>query len=450
MENKEIRMKLKFFCLGCFSTIIFMYLITITSLDARESQVAIEQKIEAIRKLANVFVIIEQNNIDDLNYTQIADKAIQGLMNELDAHSSYFSKKSFKEFKIQTEGEFGGLGITVGMRDKVLTIISPIDNTPAYRAGLKAGDIILKINEQATLNMTLDEAVSLMRGKPKTPIELTILRKGKAKPFKVKIIRDIIKIQSVFVKTIDKDILYIRIASFDKKVVEDVKKALKEKLKGRKGIILDLRSNPGGLLSQAVGLVDLFVDDGIIVSQRGRNKEDIKEFKAHSFGTYKDIPMVVLIDPGSASASEIVSGSLQDHKRAIIVGEKSFGKGSVQAIWPITPDQSEAIKLTIARYYLPSGRTIQAKGVTPDIQVFPGKVPQKEDNLFELREENLKKHLEGELKKVDGNTTDEVTSENNVSEENNNSIITQKQIFEDLQLKTAIDIVRSLALMQGK
>ncbi len=336
------------------------------------------------------------------------------------------------------------------MRDKVLTIISPIDNTPAYRAGLKAGDIILKINEQATLNMTLDEAVSLMRGKPKTPIELTILRKGKAKPFKVKIIRDIIKIQSVFVKTIDKDILYIRIASFDKKVVEDVKKALKEKLKGRKGIILDLRSNPGGLLSQAVGLVDLFVDDGIIVSQRGRNKEDIKEFKAHSFGTYKDIPMVVLIDPGSASASEIVSGSLQDHKRAIIVGEKSFGKGSVQAIWPITPDQSEAIKLTIARYYLPSGRTIQAKGVTPDIQVFPGKVPQKEDNLFELREENLKKHLEGELKKVDGNTTDEVTSENNVSEENNNSIITQKQIFEDLQLKTAIDIVRSLALMQGK
>ncbi|HIC09998.1 MAG TPA: peptidase S41, partial [Campylobacterales bacterium] len=194
------------------------------------------------------------------------------------------------------------------------------------------------------------------------------------------------------------------------------------------------------------GLVDLFVDDGVIVSQKGRDNRETKVYKAHSFGTYEDIPMVVLIDVGSASASEIVSGALQDHKRAVIVGEKSFGKGSVQAIWPITADGKEAIKLTIARYYLPSGRTIQAKGVTPDIEVFPGEVPHKKDDTLEVREANLKKHLQEELEKIDGKDTNSTKE----SEEDNKSIITQEQIYKDYQLKTAIDIVRSLIIMQGK
>jgi len=209
-------------------------------------------------------------------------------------------------------------------------------------------------------------------------------------------------------------------------------------------LILDLRSNPGGLLNQAVGLVDLFVEDGIIVSQKGRDKRDENIHKASKFGTYKDIPLVVLIDVGSASASEIVSGALQDHKRAIIVGEKSFGKGSVQAIWPITQNRSEAIKLTIARYYLPSGRTIQATGVTPDIEVFLGEVPKKDENAFEMREENLKKHLKSELEKVDGKDEVEVVE----SEDENKTIITKERIFKDSQLKSAIDIVRSLIIMQ--
>jgi len=437
----------KFFIVGFLFSIAFIYSLSTTSLDAGQKRYVDDstERIEAIRKLATVMTIIEQNSVDELNYTEITNKAIQGLMTELDAHSSYLSEKSYKEFKIQTDGEFGGLGITVGMRDRALTIIAPIDDTPAYRAGLKAGDIILKINDESTLDMSLDEAVSIMRGKPGTEIELTIVRKGKQKPFKVKIIRDIIKINSVFPKTIDDDILYIRVSSFDKNVVSKVKDALQNKLGKRKGLIIDLRSNPGGLLSQAVGFVDLFVDSGVIVSQKGRSASETKIYNATSAGTYRDIPIVVLIDAGSASASEIVSGALQDHKRAIIVGEKSFGKGSVQAIWPITADGKEAIKLTIARYYLPSGRTIQAKGVIPDIEVFFGDVPRKDDDAFEVREENLKKHLESELKKVDGDT-------NSTTEEKkeDKSVITKEQIYKDSQLKTAIDIVRSLIIIKSK
>lgn len=438
--------KNKLFIFGFIFTIAFFYAISTTSLDANSpTKSETSERIDSIRKLANVLTIIENNSVDELNYTAITNKAIQGLMGELDAHSSYFSEKSYKNFKIQTDGEFGGLGITVGMRDKALTVISPIDNTPAYQAGIKAGDIILKIYEKSTLNMTLDEAVNIMRGKPNTEIEITVVRKGENKPLKIKIIRAIIKIDSVFVKTISDDLLYIRVSSFDKKVVPDVKNALENRLENRKGIILDLRSNPGGLLNQAVGLVDLFVDDGIIVSQKGRDKSDSRTHNATKYGTFKNIPLVVLIDVGSASASEIVSGALQDHKRAIIVGEKSFGKGSVQAIWPITSDRSEAIKLTIARYYLPSGRTIQATGVTPDIEVFLGNIPIKDEDAFEMREENLKKHLEGELEKVDGKSeiSDEVQAE-----DDNKTVITKKKISSDSQLKSAIDIVRSLIIMQ--
>jgi carboxyl-terminal processing protease len=434
----------KFFFLGFLFSLIFIYSLSTTTLDARsnsqtESQ---ETRIEAMRKLANVLRIIEESSIDNLTFQNIVEKTIHGLMNELDAHSSYLSEKNYKDFKIQTNGEFGGLGITVGMRDKALTIIAPIDDTPAYRAGLKAGDIILKINEQSTIDMTLDEAVSLMRGKPKTEIEITIVRKVEPKPFKVKIIRDIIKIDSVFVKKIDEDLIYIRVSSFDKNVVSGIQEALENKLPSQKGMILDLRSNPGGLLNQAVGVVDLFVESGVIVSQKGRDDREEKTYVASKSGTFSDIPLVVLIDVGSASASEIVSGALQDHKRAIIVGEKSFGKGSVQAIWPITADGKEAIKLTVARYYLPSGRTIQAEGVVPDIEVFLGKVPKKDDDAFEVREANLKKHLESELQKIED--TPEVVD----SEDSNKTIITKERIFSDSQLKTGIDILRSLIILQ--
>jgi carboxyl-terminal processing protease len=435
----------RYFFLGSILSLLFLYSISTTSLGAGEKAEDSNSRIDSMRKLASVINIVEENSVDELKFSEIVEKTIQGLMSELDAHSSYLTQESYNNFKIQTDGEFGGLGITVGMRDKALTIIAPIDNTPAYRAGLKAGDIILKVEEKSTLDMSLDEAVSIMRGKPGTPIEITIVRKGEAKPLKVKIIRDIIKIDSVFVKKIDEDILYVRVSNFDRKVVEGVRHALQNKLPTQKGMILDLRSNPGGLLNQAVGLVDLFVEDGVIVSQKGRDESESKEYTASSRGTFKDIPIVVLIDVGSASASEIVSGALQDHKRAVIVGEKSFGKGSVQAIWPITRDGSEAIKLTIARYYLPSGRTIQAEGVVPDIEVFLGDVPRKDDDAFEVREANLKKHLQSELEKIDG---DEINSDEVNSEDVNKTIITKEQIYKDSQLKSAIDIVRSLYLLK--
>lgn len=377
-------------------------LILSQSLFSKEEVVQTEQsRFESLSKLTKVIGTVEKYYVDDIKLQEIVDKALKGLMQELDAHSSYLDKKASKEMSIQTKGEFGGLGITVGMRDGALTVISPIDDTPAFKAGIKSGDIILKINDTSTIGMTLDEAVNIMRGEPKTDIVVTVVRKGELKPLEIKMKRDIIKIQSVFAKKIEKeDVMYLRVSSFDTKVTEDLEKIIAEN-KNVKGFILDLRNNPGGLLNQAIGVVDLFVDKGVIVSQKGRSAEDEEKFEASSFNTKTKLPLVVIVNEGSASASEIVSGSLQDHKRAVVVGEKTFGKGSVQAVLPIDNERSENIKLTIAKYYLPSGRTIQATGVTPDIIVAAGKVTQSDDNALKIKEADLKKHLEGELEKVD-------------------------------------------------
>jgi carboxyl-terminal processing protease len=354
------------------------------------------------------------------------------------------NKKKYKDMKIQTEGEFGGLGITVGMRDGALTVIAPIEGTPADKAGMKSEDIILKINDKSTLNMTIDEAVGIMRGKPGTKINLTVVRKKEPKPLTIEIIRDIIKIDSVYTKKIeDSDILYIRVTSFDKKVTDDVKKALDKNRGKMKGLILDLRNNPGGLLNQAVGLTDLFVEEGIIVSQKGRLKRENQVYNATKNGTYTDIPLVVLINGGSASASEIVSGALQDHKRAVLVGKKTFGKGSVQVILPI--GQEEALRITVARYYLPNGRTIQAKGVVPDIEVFPGEVIV-EENDFSIKESDLKKHLEGQLEKIDGKKKGDTKKSD---DKKNKKLITKTDILKDIQLKTAIDTIKVLTITNG-
>jgi carboxyl-terminal processing protease len=362
-------------------------------------------------------------------------------MANLDAHSSFLAEKKFKELKVQTSGEFGGLGITVGIRDGALTVIAPIEGTPADKAGLKAKDIILKINDQSTINMTLEDAVGIMRGKPKSSIDLTVVRKGESKPLNFTIIRDIIKIDSVYSRKIGDDILYVRVTSFDKKVVTEFKKAMK-KSPWAKGLIIDLRNNPGGLLNQAVGLVDMFVDDGVIVSQKGKNAGENVLYSASSIGTNKKIPIVTIVNGGSASASEIVSGALQDTKRGVVVGEKTFGKGSVQAIIPIS--KKEALRITTARYYLPSGRTIQAKGVTPDVLVYPGEVPH-EDDKFSLKEAELKKHLEGELEKVDGKKETKKV-EKDKEKKNKKDIITKEDIYKDMQLKSAIDVLKVLII----
>ena len=398
-------------------------------------------KLDSYIKFTQILNLIETQYVDEVNTSSLVNKALKGLMSNLDAHSAYMDAKSFSDLDIQTKGEFGGLGIVVGMRNGALTVIAPIDGTPAHKAGVKASDIILKIDKQATIGMTIDEAVKLMRGKPKTPIELTLIRKGEAKPVLVKIIRDIIKIESVKTKTINDDILYVHVSSFDAKVTKEVKKTLIAHPQA-KGLILDLRNNPGGLLNQAVGLLDLFVDEGILVSQKGRHKKDNSVFMAKKKNTVNaSIPMVVLVNGGSASASEIVSGTLQDLGRAIVVGKKTFGKGSVQVVMPI--GQEEGVKLTVARYYLPSGRTIQNKGVTPDIIVQPDTVKQEDNATISLKEKDLKKHLEVELEKIDK----DIVSENNATKKKEDkTVITKEKLFGDAQLKTATDILKVLII----
>jgi len=411
---------------------ILINILFLTILFAESKQT----RLESYEKFIKVVNMIEAYYVDEINTSTIIDKALKGLLPELDAHSSYLDKRAYKELKVQTSGEFGGLGIVVGMRNGVLTVISPIDDTPAYKAGLKAGDIILKINDKATIDMSLDEAVNLMRGKPGTKITLTIVRKNQ-KPFTVTITRGIIKIKSVKAKNLQNfpAIKYIRISSFDKNVVNNLKKVLKTlKKENKKGIIIDLRNNPGGLLSQSIGVLDLFIDKGILVSQKGRIKSENKTYYATKKGTYKNIPIVVLVNGGSASASEIVSGGLQDHKRAVIIGEKTFGKGSVQAILPI--NKNEAIRLTVAKYYLPNGKTIQAKGVTPDIIVHPGKI---EENIDEakIKEVNLKAHLKAELDKL----------ENKKAVKKGKNI---KKIDGDIQLLTGANILKALIIAEGE
>lgn len=401
-----------------------------------------KDKLEAYIKFTQILNVIESQYVDEVNTTDLVDKALKGLMTNLDSHSSFMDQKEYKDLSVQTKGEFGGLGISIGMKEGALTVIAPIKGTPADKAGIQAGDIILKINDTATIGMTIDESVKMMRGKPKTSLVLTIIRKGEPKPLEVKITRDIIKIQSVYAKTIEEKLLYVLVTSFDQKVVEEVQKAMKEHPEAE-GMILDMRNNPGGLLDQAVGLADLFVDKGVIVSQKGKMASENQNYMATEKGTNTKMPLVVLVNAGSASASEIVAGALQDLKRAIVVGEKTFGKGSVQVVMPMGKD--EALKLTVARYYLPSGRTIQAVGVTPDITVPLGTIEFIKDNLS-LKESDLKKHLESELAKIDGNTTT-VTEENNATEADD-TIITEDQLYLDLQLKSAVDILKALIITQ--
>ncbi len=415
------------------ASLIFATSAQAENFDTPNSQQA--SKLQAYLKFTKIVQLIEEQYVDDINASDIIDNALKGMLSNLDAHSSFMDAKETKELQVQTNGEFGGLGITVGMKDGALTVIAPLEGTPADKAGIQAGDIILKINELASMGMTIDKAVSIMRGKPNTSIELTLVREGESKPLKIEIIRDIIEIQSVYSKTIGDDILYLRITSFDQKVTDGMKKAIADHPE-RKGIVLDLRNNPGGLLNQAIRVVDIFVKEGAIVSQKGKIAEENLVYNATSAGTNTEIPLVVLVNGGSASASEIVSGALQDHKRAVVVGKKTFGKGSVQVVMPISQD--EALRLTIARYYLPSGRTIQAVGVTPDIEVAFGEIKKAEEGIS-IKEKDLQKHLEGELEKIDGKREKKEKNEDK-------TIITEEQIYKDSQLKSAIDILKALMI----
>ena len=389
-----------------------------------------ESRLDAYNKLRKVIGTVEKYYVDELTLNEIVDKAIDGMLSNLDAHSAYLDEKKYNDLKIQTDGQFGGIGITIALKENALTIVAPIEGTPGDKAGLKSGDIILKINDESTLNMSIDDAVNRMRGEPKTKVQLTIVRKNETKPLVFDIVRDNIKVESVYSKAIENtDYVLLRVTSFDKNVTQRVSEELK-KYKKIDGIVLDLRNNPGGLLNQAVGISDLFIKNGIIVSQKGRIKDENIVYRATNNTPYATIPLVVLINNGSASASEIVAGAIQDNKRGVLVGEGTFGKGSVQVILPT--EKKEALRLTIARYYLPSGRTIQAVGVTPDIEVAPGAVPD-ENSGFSIKEADLQKHLQGELAKVD---------KKEKKQNNSKNTITQKQVLEDIQLKSVIDVLK--------
>ncbi|WP_198263249.1 S41 family peptidase [sulfur-oxidizing endosymbiont of Gigantopelta aegis] len=359
--------------------------------------------LEILKEFTDAFASIKTDYVEQVDDKTILKNAIKGMMSGLDPHSSYLDEKSFKHLKEGTTGEFGGLGIEVGMEDGLIKVISPIDDTPAQRAGVLAGDLIFRIDGKPVKEMELDDAVKMMRGKPGSKIKLSIIREDSDGPVNITIERAIIKVKSVKFRLLEKDFAYLRISSFQSRTAEQLKKALKSLVKKNnkrvlKGLILDLRNNPGGVLNGSVDVSDTFLDSGLIVYTRGRIKDSELRFSATRGDALKGAPIVVLVNGGSASASEIVAGALQDHRRAIIMGSDTFGKGSVQTIKPLT--KTTAIKLTTARYYTPSGRSIQAEGITPDIKLANISLETKKDNDFaQIKEADLKGHLEHKMDK---------------------------------------------------
>ena len=372
--------------------------------------------------------------VEETSDKKLIESAINGMLVSLDPHSSFLDAKSFKYMNEQTKGKFGGLGIEVTMENGVVKVVSPIDDTPAAKAGIKAGDYITDIDGESVIGQTLNEAVDKMRGKVGTKVKLTIQRAAE-KPFDVKIKREEIKIQSVKSDVKNDDIAYIRISSFTEEVDANVKKAIEKARKETKnklrGIVIDVRNNPGGLLDQAIAFYDFFLDRGEIVSTRSRDEKDTIKYSANEGDIAKGLPIVVLINEGSASASEIVAGALQDHHRAILLGEKSFGKGSVQTIIPL--GEYGAMRITTARYYTPSGRSIQAEGIEPDILVKPAKVEVIE-RLYNVSEANLSNALKNEQKDDNKNVADKAKQDK------------KEQDLKDYQLVRALDLVKALSL----
>jgi len=397
---------------------------------------------EYLDLFGQIFDRVRSQYVDNVTDEELIEKAIDGMLTGLDPHSGYMDEEVWEEMQMDTQGKFGGLGIEITMEEGFVKVISPIEDTPAYKAGVLAGDFIIQIDDAPVFGLTLSEAVDLMRGEKGDPITITISREG-VEPFEVNIIRDIIKIQSVKYEIFD-NVGYLRITSFTEQtesgLIKYIKK-IKEELDNKQiGFVLDLRSNPGGLLKQSVKVSDIFLEQGEIVSTRGRNKEDILRYRAKKGDRINGQPLIVLINGGSASASEIVAGALQDHKRAIIVGTKSFGKGSVQTIIPFKKSgnnkSTTGIRLTTARYYTPSGESIQGKGIMPDIIIEQGTFESKEFKRYS--EADLKDSLDNEdneNKNDENSDTDEETEEKN-------------RLDTDYQLARAVDLIQGIGIYQ--
>jgi carboxyl-terminal processing protease len=388
-----------------------------------------------LQTFSEVYLKIKQNYVVDVSDKEIFDNAIKGMLEGLDPHSTFLNEKDFSDLKIGTRGEFGGLGIEVTMEDGIVKVIAPIDDTPAFKAGIKSGDLIIKIDNSSVKGLSLNKAVDLMRGKVGSPILLTIARKGESGPIEIKIIRAKIKVKSVKYELIHDNYGYIRIASFQNKTGKSLADAISDLNKKSKnninGYVIDMRNNPGGVLGAAVDVSDAFIKGGKkLVYTKGKSADAMYEFTSNDTDLAEEKPIVVLINGGSASASEIVAGALQDHKRAIIMGTQSFGKGSVQTILPIT--SRTAVKITTARYYTPNGRSIQAKGITPDIIVKNLELTDLSDNPM-MKESDLKGHLEN---------TDKEKLEDKSEQQD-------KKLLNDYQLSEAINLLKGLNILSS-
>lgn len=389
----------------------------------------------------DVFERVRAEYVEEVEDKRLIENALNGMLSNLDPHSSYLSEDHFKDLRTETKGEFGGLGIEVTLDSGLVKVVSPIDDTPAFRAGVLAGDYIVKIDDEAVMGMTLNDAVGKMRGKVGTTIDLVIRREGEENPIEVTIVRDIIQIKSVRSRT-EGTVGYIRVTTFSQNTGPGVRKAitdLKEELGDNlTGFVLDLRNNPGGLLSQAIEVSDTFLDKGEIVSQRGRHEDDTQRSNATPGDLTDGRPVVILINGGSASASEIVAGALQDHKRAIVMGTQSFGKGSVQTVIPVPGNG--AMRLTTARYYTPSGRSIQATGITPDIEVEPAKV--ESFSSARLRESDLRGALDKNTQQDPKRPKTKAANDNEKQESDEE----EQEEVQDYQLIRALDLLAGLAL----
>jgi len=389
---------------------------------------------ENLKVFADAFSIVQKNYVEDVDNKDLIYGAINGMLSSLDPHSSFMPPESFKEMQVETKGRFGGVGIEITMKEGVLTVVSPIEDTPAFRAGIAAGDIIIKIDNVPTKGMTIMDAVKRMRGKKNTKVVLTIYREGEPEPIDFPIMRDIIKIKSVKSEVLENSYGYIKVTQFQERTTKDLKKALikiKKETGTMKGLILDLRNNPGGLLDQAVKISDLFLSEGLIVYTDGRMDAQKMKFYASEAGTEPQYPIVVIVNAGSASASEIVAGALQDTGRGLILGTKTFGKGSVQTILPM--EDGSGIRITTARYYTPNGRSIQAEGITPDL-VVEKMVSSVEKNSLVIREKDLKNHMK--------NGDHEESNKRDKEESNDKKGDTSKE-KDDNQIKSALDILKS-------
>ncbi|MDD5475205.1 MAG: S41 family peptidase [Syntrophales bacterium] len=356
---------------------------------------------EYLKKFSEILDLVERNYVEEVDAEALLQGAIEGMMKTLDPHSNYMTEEMYKELQVDTKGVFGGLGIVISIKDGVLTVVSPLEDTPAFKAGILAGDAIVKIDGEDTKGLSIMDAVHKLRGPKGTSVTISVMREGfdNSKDFSIK--RDIIKVQSVRHRVLYDDIGYVRISSFQENTTEDLKKSLADlRLHGTplRGLILDLRNNPGGLLDQAVSVADLFLKSGIIVSTKGREGKGIeKVYRARSYGTEPDAPMIILVNGGSASGSEILAGALRDNERALLLGTQTFGKGVMQMIIPLR--DGSALKLTTAKYYTPSGLSIQAKGLTPDFVVeYSRPSPPAENEKKVIREKDLEGHIDGEMR----------------------------------------------------